>query len=162
MTNAPSIKIQFLCSQSILAWIWLTHLQYFLILMIPRSPAASILLFLIAYWDLLLISMPLTTFATSAIIALSTFFTNGPCISLLFNCCYHIFYYNYIYMTYVMLSNLQVILFFVYFIIKNFEKIFMRRLTISYIIIYCNIIILNTLNKVVYYIEITVVKGWLT
>ena len=47
-----------------------------------------------------------------------------------------------------MLPDLQVIPLFVYFIVKNFEKIFICYFAICYIIIYHIIIILNALDKV--------------
>ena len=49
-------------------------------------------------------------------------------------------------MTYFILPNLQVILFFVYPIIENFENLFIWYLTMSYVIIYRITIIPNTLG----------------
>ena len=65
-------------------------------------------------------------------------------------------------MTYIMLLNLQVILFFVCPIIKRFKKVFMYRLAMDNIVVYCTTIIPNTLNKVANCMEFKVVKGWLT
>ena len=65
-------------------------------------------------------------------------------------------------MAYVILSNLRVVLFFVYFIVKNSKNVFICRLAISNIVVYRTIIILNILNKVVNYIKLRVVKDWLT
>ena len=64
-------------------------------------------------------------------------------------------------MAYVMLPDLQVILFFDCPIVENFEKVFMRCLTLGYVIIYCTTVILNALDKVANYIEFRVVEGWL-
>ena len=65
-------------------------------------------------------------------------------------------------MAYVMLPNLQIILFFICSIVKSFKKIFVRRLAIGSIVVYCTTIILNTTNKLVYCMELWVVKGWST
>ena len=65
-------------------------------------------------------------------------------------------------MTYVILSNLQVVLHFICLIIKCFKKIFMRRLTIGNIVVYHTTIIPNILNKVANCMELKIVKGWLT
>lgn len=61
-----------------------------------------------------------------------------------------------------MLSDLQVILLFVYYIVKTFKKVFMHCLTVSCIIIYCTSIILNKLDKIANYMEFRVVKDWST
>lgn len=58
-----------------------------------------------------------------------------------------------------MLLNLQFILFFIYFFIKNFGKIFIYYLAISSIIIYYNIIIINTLNEIADYIKFRIIKN---
>ena len=58
-----------------------------------------------------------------------------------------------------MLSNLRVVLFFVYSIVESFEKVFMRHLTMGYVIIYCTNINPNVLDKIANYIEFRVVKG---
>ena len=55
--------------------------------------------------------------------------------------------------------DLRVILYFICPIVKNFENVFMRHLTVSYVIIYHTTIILNALNKVANCIEFTVVEG---
>lgn len=65
-------------------------------------------------------------------------------------------------MPYVILPNLQVILFLMIFDVKSFQKVFMCRLAIGCIIIYCTTIILNILEKIVHYMELKVVKSWLT
>ncbi len=65
-------------------------------------------------------------------------------------------------MTYIMLPDLQVILFFVYPIVESFEKIFIHRLTVDCIIIYRTTIIPNALDKVANCMEFKVVKSWLT
>ena len=65
-------------------------------------------------------------------------------------------------MAYIILSNLQVVLFFICPIVKSFKKIFMRRLAIGSIIVYCTTIIPNTLDKVANCMELRVVKGWST
>ena len=64
-------------------------------------------------------------------------------------------------MVYVMLPDLQIVLFFVCPIVKRFEKVFMRRLAMNYVIIYCTTIISNALDKVANCIEFRVVEGWL-
>ena len=58
-----------------------------------------------------------------------------------------------------MLSNLQIVLFFICLIVKSFEKIFMRHFLISCIIIYCTTIILNLLDKTIDCIEFKIIKG---
>ena len=68
-----------------------------------------------------------------------------------------IFLYIDIYMAYIMLPDLQVVLVFIYLIIKSFEKIFMYRLAVGYIIIYHTIIISNTIDKVANYIKFRVI-----
>ncbi len=65
-------------------------------------------------------------------------------------------------MVYIMLPDLQVVLFFVCPIIKSFKNVFMRCLVISYVIIYRTTIIPNIQDKVANYIESKVVEGWLT
>ncbi len=65
-------------------------------------------------------------------------------------------------MTYVMLPDLRVVFFFVRLIIESFDKIFIRRLAVGCIIIYCTTIIPNALDKVANCIEFRVVEGWLT
>ncbi len=62
-------------------------------------------------------------------------------------------------MAYVMLSNLQVVFFFVCLIVKRFKKVFMHRLTMGSIVVYRTIIIPNTLNKVANCIELRIVKS---
>lgn len=61
-------------------------------------------------------------------------------------------------MTYIILSNLQIIFFFIYFVIKNFKKIFMHYFAIGNIIIYYIIKISNILNKVANYIKFMIYK----
>ena len=63
-------------------------------------------------------------------------------------------------MAYIMLSNLQVVLPFVYLIVKCFKKVFMYCFTIKSIVIYHTTIIPNTLNKVANCVELKVVKDW--
>ena len=58
-----------------------------------------------------------------------------------------------------MLLDLRVVLFFVYFIVKSFEKIFMHRFAISCVIIYRTTIISNALDKITNCIEFRVVEG---
>ena len=65
-------------------------------------------------------------------------------------------------MAYVMLSNLQLLLLFVHLIIECFKKVFIHRFARDSIVVYRTTIILNTLNKVANYMELKVVKGWLT
>ena len=65
-------------------------------------------------------------------------------------------------MVYVILPDLQVVLFFVCLFIKNFKKVFMRRLTMGSIIVYCTTIIPNILNKVANYMELRIVESWST
>lgn len=61
-------------------------------------------------------------------------------------------------MLYIMLPNLQLILFFVCFIVKNLKKILIRHLAIGIIMVYYTIINLNILNKIVDYIKFKKVK----
>ena len=65
-------------------------------------------------------------------------------------------------MAYVILSNLQVVLLFICLIIERFKKVFMHHLAIGGIVVYRTTIIPNTLNKIVNYIELRVVKSWST
>ena len=65
-------------------------------------------------------------------------------------------------MTYVMLPDLRVILFFVYPIIESFEKVFICCLAVGYIIIYRTTIILNALDKITNCIELKIVESWST
>ena len=65
-------------------------------------------------------------------------------------------------MAYVILSNLQVVLFFVYLIIEGFKKVFMYHFAMGNIIVYRTTIISNIFNKVANYIEPRIVKRWLT
>ncbi len=65
-------------------------------------------------------------------------------------------------MAYVMLSNLRIVLLFVYPIVERFKKVFIRRLAIGSIVVYRTTIIPNTLNKVADCMELRVVKVWST
>ena len=65
-------------------------------------------------------------------------------------------------MAYVMLSNLQVKIFFIYVIVKCFKTIFVYYFIMNNIVVYHTIIILNTWNKVANYMKLRVVKDWLT
>ena len=60
-----------------------------------------------------------------------------------------------------MLSNLQVVFFFICPIVKCFKKVFICRLTIGSIVVYHTTIIPNILNKMANYIELKIVKSWL-
>ena len=51
---------------------------------------------------------------------------------------------------------------FIYFIVEYLKKIFMYYLIINSIEVYCTIIILNTLHKMVYYMKLKIVKDWST
>ncbi len=62
-------------------------------------------------------------------------------------------------MTYFILLDLQVVLFFVCLIVESFEKVFMRCLAVGCVIIYRTIIIPNVLDKVANCMEFRVVKG---
>ncbi len=64
-------------------------------------------------------------------------------------------------MTYIMLPDLEVVLFFDCAIIESFEKVFMHRLAMGCIIIYHTTIIPNALDKVTNYMKFKVVGGWL-
>ena len=61
-------------------------------------------------------------------------------------------------MIYIILSELQFVFFFVCFVIKCFEEVFIYHLTISYIIIYYITIISNILSKMTNYIKFKVVE----
>ena len=65
-------------------------------------------------------------------------------------------------MLHVMLPNLELVFFFICFIVENFKKVFICRLAMGNIVIYHTTIILNILYKVADYIEFRVVEGWLT
>lgn len=73
----------------------------------------------------------------------------------------YIFHYNYIDILHVMLPNLQLKFFFIFFVIENFKRILICRFVIGNIIVYRIIIILNILNKIVVCIELRVVKNFL-
>ena len=62
-------------------------------------------------------------------------------------------------MTYIMLPNLQVVLFLVYFVIEIFKKVLIRCLAINNIVVYRTTIISNTLDKVTNCMELRIVKG---
>ena len=64
-------------------------------------------------------------------------------------------------MPHVMLPNLQLVFFFVCFIIKNFKKALMRHLAMGSIVVYSTTIISNILNKMVDCMELRVVESWL-
>lgn len=57
-----------------------------------------------------------------------------------------------------MLPDLQFVLFFIDFIIKNFQKIFIHRFAIGCMIIYYTIIISNVPNKFINCIKLRVFK----
>lgn len=63
-------------------------------------------------------------------------------------------------MIYIILPNLQLVLFFVYLVIENFNKTFIFCLAINSIIVYCTNIITNKLNKVANCIKFSGVKNW--
>ena len=65
-------------------------------------------------------------------------------------------------MTYVMLPNLRIVLFFVSPIVKSFKKIFMSCFAMSCIIVYSTTIIPDALDKVASRIELWVVECWST
>ena len=56
------------------------------------------------------------------------------------------------------MPDLQVVLFFVCFIIESFEKVFMHHFAMGYIIIYHIIIIPNVLDKMANCMEFRIVK----
>ena len=62
-------------------------------------------------------------------------------------------------MTYVMLLNMQVILLFIYFIVKNFKKVFIYYFIVDYIIIYRTIIISNILDQIASCMELKIAKS---
>lgn len=65
-------------------------------------------------------------------------------------------------MTYIILPNLQIELFFIFFIIKNFKRVFIYRFAIDYIIIYFTTIIPNILGNIANCIGLGAVRVWLT
>lgn len=65
-------------------------------------------------------------------------------------------------MTYVILLNLCVVLFFISFVVKCFKKIFIGCLAMNYIVIYSITIIPNILNKVDNSMEFGIIKYLLT
>ena len=64
-------------------------------------------------------------------------------------------------MAYIILPNLQIIFFFICFVVESFKKIFMCHFAISSIIVYHIIIISNILDNMANCIEFRIVKGWL-
>ena len=65
-------------------------------------------------------------------------------------------------MTYVMLPDLHIVLFFVNPIIKSFKKIFMSCFANSCIMVYSTTIIPDALDKMASRMKFRVVKYWLT
>ncbi len=65
-------------------------------------------------------------------------------------------------MTYVILLDLRVVLFFVCFIIESFEKVFIHSLIMGYVILYHITKISNILDKVANCIEFRIVESWFT
>ena len=65
-------------------------------------------------------------------------------------------------MLYIMLLNLQLVLFFVCLIVESLKKVLMCYLTMGNTMVYRTTIILNTMNKVVDCMEFKVVEGWST
>ncbi len=63
-------------------------------------------------------------------------------------------------MTYVMMPELQVVLFFSYPIVESLDKIFRRYFAMDCVIIYRITIIANILDKVVNCMEFMIVEGW--
>ena len=61
-------------------------------------------------------------------------------------------------MVYIILPNLQIVLFFDCFIIKSFKKIFIYYFAMSNIVVYHTIINPNTSNKLANCIELKIVK----
>ena len=61
-------------------------------------------------------------------------------------------------MTYIMLPNLRIVLFFISPVVKSFKKVFMSYFAMSCIIVYSTSIISNALGKVSDYIEFGVIK----
>lgn len=61
-------------------------------------------------------------------------------------------------MVYIILLNLQFIIFFNHSIIENLKKILISHFIIDIILVYRTIIILYTLNKVFHYIKLKLVK----
>ena len=62
-------------------------------------------------------------------------------------------------MLHIILPNLQLVFFFICPIIKNFKKVFMRRLVMGNIVVYCTTIIPNILNKMANYMKLRVVES---
>lgn len=61
-------------------------------------------------------------------------------------------------MLHAILPNLQVVLFFIYFVLENLKKILIHHFAIGRIIVYYTTIIPNILNQVVDNIELRIVK----
>lgn len=64
-------------------------------------------------------------------------------------------------MPYNMVQNLQLIYFYIYYVIESFMNVFMYHLAMDSIVVYRITIIPNTLNKVVDYMELKIIKDWL-
>lgn len=62
-------------------------------------------------------------------------------------------------MAYIMLTDLRVAHFFIYCVVKSFEKLFIYRLAIGCIMIYRTIKITNVLNKMANYTKLQVVES---
>ncbi len=62
-------------------------------------------------------------------------------------------------MLHIMLSNLQLVFFFVYLIIESFKKVLIYYLVIGSIVVYHTTIISNILNKMADYMELRMLKG---
>ena len=65
-------------------------------------------------------------------------------------------------MAYIMLPNLQFVLFFICPIEESFKILFIYHLAMGNIIVYHTIIISNILNNVANCMKFRVLKGWLT
>lgn len=61
-------------------------------------------------------------------------------------------------MVYIMLQNMQIVLFFG-FIVERFKKVFMCHFGMSSIVVYYTTIIPKILNKVAHFMEFKIVKG---
>ncbi len=62
-------------------------------------------------------------------------------------------------MAYIMLPDLQVVLFFISPIVESFEKVFIHRFAMGYVLIYHTTIIPNTPDKMTNCVEFRIVES---
>lgn len=68
-----------------------------------------------------------------------------------------VLHFKYIDVIYIIMQNLQLILFFIYLFIERFKKVFIHCFTICFIIIDCTTISFNIFDKIGYIMELWIV-----